>query len=153
METKTCFDSKDVMAYILGVCREKGIDCNLTKAQKLLYCCYGIILAAFGDRLTEEAPQAWQYGPVFPRTFRGLKDGEIIPGKDGGFSAKCDSRWLPLIDQTIGSMGKFSASRLSAWSHLPGSPWAKASNGGRDLFVQIPGEYIRDYFSHVVKHD
>lgn len=148
---KTCFDSNDVMAHILGVCQKKGINWNATKAQKLLYCCYGIVLAAFDEKLTEETPKAWQYGPVFPRTFNGLRKNRIIPGEDHGFSVSCNPKWLSLIDQTISTYGQFSASELSTWSHKPGSPWARATNGGRDLLVQIPSEYIKEYFEPMIQ--
>jgi uncharacterized phage-associated protein len=145
-----CFDSNDVMAYILGVCEKNDIPWNATKAQKLMYCCYGTVLAAFGDKLTEEAPQAWQYGPVFPRTFNGLRKNRIKPGEDHGFSTACDPKWLPLIDQTVKTFGKFTASELSTWSHKNGSPWARATNNGKELLVQIPASYIAEYFEPMI---
>ena len=46
------FDSNDVMAYILLKASEDNFFVNITKLQKLLYCCYGVVLAAFGWRLT-----------------------------------------------------------------------------------------------------
>lgn len=61
-------DSLQVMAYIVDMCRKQHIEVNVTKLQKLLYCCYGVALAQLGIRLTKESPQAWQYGPVFPKT-------------------------------------------------------------------------------------
>lgn len=149
-EYGTCFDSNDVMAYILGVCEKKQIDWNITKAQKLLYCCYGVILAAFGEELTEENPQAWQYGPVFPRTFNGIKKGRVTPGKDNGFSQKCNPAWLPLMDQVISFFGRFTASQLSTWSHRSGSPWDRATHGGADLLIQIPNGLIKNYFAPMV---
>lgn len=148
--TTGCFDSNDVMAYILGVCEKNDIPWNATKAQKLMYCCYGTILAAFDEKLTEETPQAWQYGPVFPRTFNGLRKGKIEAGNDHGFSQNCDQKWLPLIDQTVRTFGKFSASQLSTWSHEPGSPWARATRNGAELLVQIPSQYIKDYFEKMI---
>lgn len=144
------FDSNDVMAYILGVCEQNNITWNITKAQKLLYCCYGTVLAAFNERLTEEAPQAWQYGPVFPRTFNGLRKGRITPGLDKGFSNRCNEQWLPLIQETVKLFGKYTASQLSTWSHKPGSPWSKATHDGEDLQVQIPAEYIKEYFTPLI---
>lgn len=152
-EYKTCFDSNDVMAYILGLCEKNGIPWNVTKAQKLLYCCYGIILAAFDERITEEAPQAWQYGPVFPRTFNGIRKGRIVAGVDHGFAEQCNPLWLPLIEQTIIAFGKFSASKLSTWSHRDGSPWDRATHGGTDLLVQIPASLIKEYFTPMIRHD
>lgn len=154
MGERKVFDSNDVMAYILGVCEDNGISWNATKAQKLMYCCYGTVLAAFGEKLTEEAPQAWQYGPVFPRTFNGLKKNRITPGVDHGFSEECNQEWLPIIEQTVKAFGNFTASELSTWSHAPGSPWAKATNGGKELLVQIPASFIAEYFEPMInRHD
>ena len=148
---RTGFDSNDVMAYILAVCEKSHIDWNMTKAQRLLYCCYGTVLAAFNERLTEEAPQAWKFGPVFPRTFNEIKKGGIIPGVDHGFSAECDPEWLPLIELTVNTFGKFSSSQLSTWSHRRGSPWDKATNEGELLGVQLLRDDIRPYFQRMFK--
>ena len=147
------FDSNDVMAYILGVCADNNIQWNITKAQKLMYCCYGMILAVFGEKLTEEAPQAWQYGPVFPRTYNAIRKGRIRPGDDQGFSRACPPKWLPVLREAVQSFGQFTASQLSTWSHRNGSPWYVASSGGTELGVQIPAKYISDYFSRFVKND
>lgn len=62
------FRSSEVMAYILNYGNSHEHPLNKTQAQKLLYCCYGAILAQFDERLTDEHPKAWPYGPVFPRT-------------------------------------------------------------------------------------
>lgn len=150
---ETNFDSNDVMAYILGLCQEKGFAWNVTKAQKLLYCCYGTILAGFNQRLTEENPRAWQFGPVFPRTFNGIKKGRVVPGVDHGFSSRCNPDWLPLINQTVDFFGKYSAIQLSQWSHKKGSPWYRATDGGRELLGPIPGEFMRSYFLPMVSKD
>lgn len=37
-------DSLQVMAYIVDMCRKQHIEVNVTKLQKLLYCCYGVAL-------------------------------------------------------------------------------------------------------------
>lgn len=44
-------DSLQVMAYIVDMCRKQHIEVNVTKLQKLLYCCYGVALAQLGIRL------------------------------------------------------------------------------------------------------
>ena len=46
-------DSLQVMAYIVDMCRKQHIEVNVTKLQKLLYCCYGVALAQLGIRLTK----------------------------------------------------------------------------------------------------
>ena len=66
-------DSLQVMAYIIKRCHEKEITLNITKLQKLMYCCYGTVLGKFGLRLIDEYPAAWQYGPVFPEALRSVQ--------------------------------------------------------------------------------
>lgn len=62
-------DSLDMAAYIVKYCAMKNYFINLTKLQKLLYCCYGAVLAYSGIRLIKEHPKAWDHGPVFPRVY------------------------------------------------------------------------------------
>ena len=73
------FDSIGVLAYIIKCCAKFNYFINYTKAQKLLYCCYGVILAQFNIRLTKEHPKAWQYGPVFPRAFNAQHKNLFMP--------------------------------------------------------------------------
>ena len=143
-ETFRPLDSLQVMAYIIKRCRE---------LQKLMYCCYGVSLAMLNFRLCDESPEAWQYGPVFPRTLRELK----ANGIDGLFDSQstADAEKWPAavkaaITQTLTFFGDFTANQLSVWSHLKGSPWARASNDGKDLYGQIDDSSIRTYFTESV---
>lgn len=148
------FDSNNVMAYILLKAEENNFFVNITKLQKLLYCCYGAVLAVYGWRLTEEHPAAWQYGPVFPRTFNGLKKQRIQLGEDAGFSQQCPREALNLIDQTIKYFGKYNAGQLSSWSHQPGSPWAIATNNGKIVPAPMDDFQIAHFFkNNVIKDD
>lgn len=65
------FSSSNVMAFVIRFCQsaDAPIHVDKAKSQKLLYCCYGAVLAETNERLTDEHPEAWPYGPVFPRTF------------------------------------------------------------------------------------
>lgn len=144
------FDSKDVMAYILTKCEKDNIFVNLTKLEKLLYCCYGAVLAKFGSRLTSEHPEAWPYGPVFPQTFLAFHNGTIQAGNDNGFSKQCPPDWLVLINQVIKIFGRYRAGQLSEWSHKEGSPWYKASYGGSILQTPLDDFDICQYFKENV---
>lgn len=150
-------DSRSVMSYLIRRCRTKQIDINATKLQKLMYCCYGAALAALGVRLCDESPEAWQYGPVFPRTLRMLKDYGVDGFEQSVPPATVDQIGedvAAIMDEALDIFGKYSASQLSSWSHRQGSPWFEASRGGRDLYGQITDKLIYDYFdSHVIDHD
>lgn len=143
-------DSLQVMAYLIKRCRELGIEVNATKLQKLMYCCYGVLLAVLNYRLCDESPEAWQYGPVFPRTLRALKNSSADAIVDLFPTNEAD-QWpaaiKAAITQTLEFFGKYTANQLSIWSHLKGSPWSRASNEGKDLYGQIDDTTIRAYFS------
>lgn len=51
-------DSLQVMAYIVDMCRKQHIEVNVTKLQKLLYCCYGVALVQQAANLTWSPPSA-----------------------------------------------------------------------------------------------
>ncbi|MDU5054435.1 MAG: DUF4065 domain-containing protein [Sutterella wadsworthensis] len=152
-------DSVALVAYIIDRSKSLGVKgLNPTKIQKLTYCCYGMVLAYNGLRLCDENPEAWQYGPVFPSTLRlmqrlgGVDDFAMaIPApKQNQFPKDV----AELIDQTLITFGKFTATQLSMWSHRSGSPWDVASIGGKVYFEQIKDTLITDYFKrYVVRHE
>ena len=67
------------MAYILYYCKRKSnpIKVTATKAQRLLYCCYGAVLGKYNERLTDEHPRAWFYAPVFLKAHEAMKRNEL----------------------------------------------------------------------------
>ena len=120
------FKSSAVMAYILYKCKLASHPINRTQSQKLLYCCYGIIMAQFDERLTDEHPRCWPYGPVFPRTFTAIKKGELTVGIAQEFAKECSPQVLEYIDRTIRTFWNYNATQLCKWTKLKGSPWDKA---------------------------
>lgn len=148
-------DSLQVMSFIAKRCRDLNISgINATKLQKLMFCCYGVGLAACRYRLCGESPEAWQYGPVFPKTLRYI----LRFGIDGLASISCTDvvQALPsevrsAIDGTLTYFGRYSSDKLSGWSCLPDSPWSNASDNGSKLYDQIDDALIRSYFElHVL---
>ncbi|MDO5530903.1 Panacea domain-containing protein [Sutterella sp.] len=143
------FRSSVVMAYVLYFCkivqRDSPIEVNNTKAQKLLYCCYGAVLAATDERLTDEHPRKWPYGPVFPRTFNDIKKGRLTVEMAQQFERDCPPESLQLINQTITVFGRYTASQLSSWSHRAGSPWDKA-----DALAALDDREIRLFFAKLL---
>lgn len=139
------FSSSSVMAYILYKGKKAGHPINKTQAQKLLYCCYGIVLAAFDERLTDEHPKAWPYGPVFPRALNDINKHRLNTDMAESFIASCPADWLKLMDKTIEKFWDYSATALSTWSHRKGSPWDKA-----DPLASLDDREIQKYFQQFV---
>ena len=150
------FDSVVVMAYLIKRCRDIGVSSiNATKMQKLMYCCYGVCLAKFGYRLCDESPEAWKFGPVFPRTLK------VLQAEGLGYAASVSTQQIEtslpediskMITVTLKKFGEFAANQLVNWSHLPDSPWSVSSCNGAILREQISDNCISEYFSqHVLR--
>lgn len=143
------FDSVGVLAHIILKCVSFGYPIDLTKGQKLLYCCYGVALALKDTRICKEHPKAWQYGPAFPRAYKHHKDNRIDFSSDP--IATCDDPELIRdIDDTIKFYGKYNASSLVNWTHKEDGPWAISSQKGTVLYNDIPDELIKEYFKTFV---
>lgn len=146
-------DSLQMMAYIIKRCDDLGVELNITKLQKLMYCCYGTVLGRFDQRLIDEFPAAWQYGPVFPEALRAAQFFQVsgFRDKDTPEANELPNAVRGVIDQTLVNFGKFSAKQLSDWTHIKGSPWYRASDGGMVLYGRLDDNNIKEYFrAHVL---
>lgn len=148
-DTYVC-NSVALANYIVAYANDKHFVINMTKLQKLLYITYGVYLAVTGKRLTNEHPQAWPYGPVFPTTRNKLlkKDLESIRfGEDEDMPNDVKS----CVRLVFNTFGVYNASYLSAWSHRPNSPWDLTQRSmGFTWGDRIPDEYIMDYFKTLI---
>lgn len=139
--------------FIVAYANEHNYTINMTKLQKLLYICYGLYLAVMGERLTDEHPQAWPYGPVFPTTRKRLLKEDFDDITDDNINKQLlDSKISSLIELVFNTYGFNTASDLTAWSHRLNSPWDRTVN--KDGFKwggQIPDEYIRPFFKKMIK--
>jgi uncharacterized phage-associated protein len=152
------YNSVDVAMYIIARANKEHLGINMTKTQKLLYIAYGACLVIFDFRLTNEHPQAWPYGPVFPTTRNKLLKCEFdsITFEDDKKLKELDEdqELQKLITFVFQGFGEKSAQALTAWSHKDGSPWERTTC--LDSFKwgnQIPDEYILDYFKGIIKHE
>lgn len=145
------FSSKDVAAYIAQECDRLGLDYNNTKIQKLLYCAYGIMLAWKGERICDEYPRLWPYGPVFPKVFKYINKGKNIATASYNFKELASEDQKIVIERTLAKYGNYTANALSTWSHSPISPWSRVKEEGGGWNSFIPDEYIAEYFrEHVL---
>ncbi|MDR3280136.1 MAG: DUF4065 domain-containing protein [Synergistaceae bacterium] len=142
------YPSLHVASHIANICHNDGIEFNNTKIQKLMYCCYGCVLAVYNSaRICDEYPRAWTYGPVFPRVFSYInkkKDILVI----GNLNAPDDI--LKLLTDVVAAFGKYTANSLSAWTHKKGSPWDIVVNDMDAPNSIIPDDLILEYFKQNV---
>ena len=136
------FGSSYVIAYILYKADLDNHPINSTQAQQLLYCCYGLVMAAFDERLTDEHPKAWPSGPVFLRTLSDIRHRRVKVSMAKQFIANCPVSWMQLINQTIERFWNYSGTALSNWSRRKSAPWDKA-----DPLASLDDREIRLYFT------
>ena len=120
---------------------------NGSQIQTILYNAYGVWLATKGERLLEEHPQVWQYGPVFPRAYKHLKknvgDGKI---EYDMLKTECPDRF-EFIRRCFQRFAWTSAGVLCAPHTAEGSPWKQTKDQSPDkLGVRIEDELIRQWF-------
>ena len=148
------YNSVQVACYIVAMANERSLGINMTKLQKLLYITYGTYLALYDQRLTNEHPQAWPYGPVFPTVRNRLlkRDLSSIGLQDVSPQIPAeDKRFEQVVNLVLNSFGDKNATTLTLWSHQSGSPWDRiASQEGFTWGEQIPDPYIQEYFNSIL---
>lgn len=128
------------------------------KLQKLVFYAYGWWLASHEQPLTNEGPQVWQYGPVFPSLYAALASfgmGGIaapqraVPIGRAPIIPDDEQEVLDLLEWVWGRYGGHSAGKLSDMTHADGTPWqeeAAAFNYRVPRNHPISDERIRTYF-------
>lgn len=129
---------------------KRGVLINKTQLQKIMFACYGRVLAETSRCLfNDDKPKAFPYGPVFPICYRrGMVTGfELTEDDKKSFTLRPEE--LKIVASTTTELCVKSARTLIQWSHLPGSPWYKAVFEKADKIKwggDIEDEDIRKYF-------
>lgn len=152
------YKSTDAALYLVARANERRVALNITKVQKLLYIAYGAFLRVYNERLVNEHPEAWPYGPVFPTMRKELLHTDLYAITEADVPAEElarmeeDRRFKGIVDFTLREFGAFSAGQLTAWSHLRGSPWDVVSREwGFEWGEELSDYDIREYFRGVVR--
>lgn len=144
---KVGLDSVLVAKALQWMACTHDVSLNGSQIQTILYNAYGVWLATKGERLLEEHPQVWQYGPVFPRAYKHLKknagNGQV---EHDMLRAECPDRF-EFIRRCFQRFAWTSAGVLCAPHTAEGSPWKQTKNQSPDkLGVRIDDELIRQWF-------
>ncbi len=145
------YDSVTGAKLLLALAYEKDIILNTTKVQKMLYIIYSYFLAKHNRQIFSEGPRAWPYGPVFPRTRNNVDYGKVYRRDNEELAEILKEEILvEKFQSVIDNYSKYTATALSEWSHMPGSPWERTTKlPGFSWNTSIPNEFIVDYFSNL----
>ena len=145
--------SNNFAIYLTRKTIQGGFTINVTKLQKMLFACYGHFLAESEDKLFDEHPEAWQYGPVFPSVRANYDNILQIACQTMNDEEPAWAKETPLVgevvDFVLSHVGSWTASQLVTWSHQKGSPWSVTTHNGdiEYLGLIIMDDVIRKYFS------
>lgn len=136
--------------------REGRTDMTPMKVQKLLFYLNGWHLAVTGSPCVAEPFGVWKYGPVLQSVYHELKHyggcavskyiEEYDPKTDSMKSfvvAESQKDFHEILDLTWEKYIGIDATRLSAMTHAPDSPWASAKRDGANI---ISNDTIQSYF-------
>lgn len=157
IEDTYVYNSKDVAFYLIAKANERKVGINVTKVQKLLYIIYGTYLRVYGQRLLDEHPKAWPYGPVFPKTRTAILrlncEGELeYPMESVLDGLKLDEKLNRVFDFAFNYFGAWNSGQLTEWSHREGSPWdITTKQEGFKWGNPIPDSSILDFFTKLVR--
>ena len=149
-QAATGVDSVLLYNAIGFVSHRAGCEITQSRAQIILYCIYGSSLVSSEGRLDIEHPQAWKYGPVFPRAYnkgnladheRGRRDFEVLQREHG--------RLAQLLEWKTTSMLYTSMADLNSCHKGKGSPYGKTVAKNPDKWgVAIDDCLIAEQFSN-----
>ena len=141
--------AKAVANQLLEMAEKFGCSLTNMQVQKLVYIANGFHLGFIGKPLTHDKIHAWQFGPVIPCLYKALQkfgNGPVTEKLESEDAIPANSFASKVINQVWQAYGKMSGSKLSALTHLPGSPWHKTWERDENRFGVIPVEMIADHY-------
>ena len=126
---------------------------------KLTYLCHGWMLGLYHRPMSKQAVEAWQYGPVIPVVYHGVKrfgrnpvTSPIARPFGPPLTADFDEFEEDLIEQVFSGYIEFSGIDLSMMTHAKGTPWDIIwHREGRS--AEIPDPLIEEHFAAAATAD
>ena len=151
MEYSAC----SVANVMIRKAHESNEDITHLKVQKLVYFCHAWMLAIHKRPLLDEPVEAWRFGPVIASLYNSLRRYGRYPIEHQIAiceSVEFDEDALRIMEQVWNIYGKHSASKLSALTHQPGSPWEQVHKK-LGTFAVVPDPLIRQHYEQYLNRD
>jgi uncharacterized phage-associated protein len=149
----TAFSPLAVANAILDEAGRQGKTLTIMQLLKLVYIAHGWSLALLDAPLTNQEPEAWQHGPVYPsiyREFRRFGSQPILSKANGPFGMSLDAdlaeQQRSVIQSVVQNYGDMHAFALSRITHEADTPWSKVYKDGIGSSDQIPDAMIADHY-------
>ena len=139
---------------LLKKAQDRGVPVTIMKLIKLVYIAHGWTLAILNKPLTDQAPEAWQHGPVYRDVYNAFRGSGWSVLTDTAKDSRTGTEHLAaltpeeesVVDEVLDAYGKFHAFELSARTHKVGTPWFDTYRGGEGKYEEIPNALIKSHF-------
>jgi uncharacterized phage-associated protein len=140
-----------IAAHIVRRLQHAGLPIEQGRLQRLVYVAHGWRLAASGQPLTGDRPEAWPYGPVYRRLAEVLAPfgSSSLPQHWCGSDidpSELDPIEHDLIHDLCQSTARLPMERLSAITRGEGSPWQRVYASGMGCYRDIGHRLIAEQF-------
>lgn len=145
------YDSLTFAKALVHMAQMEDRGLNMSQIQAILYIAYGVWMVEHDERLFEEHPQAWQYGPVFPRVYSKLKKG-MTDTQVQYLKLKEDSpERLSFLERCFRRYAWTSACDLAAPHKAKGTPWSQTRKENPESpTARIPDSLVKEWFTERV---
>lgn len=151
------YPTLQVANTILGLSFKKGNLISPLKLQKLTYLLHGWHLACFDKPATQDEPDAWKYGPVYPEIYHSYKifgsipiskeNWELYGPVNAGTVYKEDKNFYDLLDDVWELYSPYSGIYLSNLTHQNDTPWYLAMTRKNTKLMQ---QEIKQHFTNLM---
>lgn len=140
----------DIASFVTKFCACNNYFINITKLQKLVFCCYGVSLATLDTRICKEHPKTWTNGPVFTKIYKAqtLWQGVIDNLITHNPKTSLPSDVYDLMTKTLDVFVKYNAGQLVRWTKQLGSPWEQTVKS-KGYFCKMDDMTIKNYFEKI----
>jgi len=142
--------STDIAREFVRLADAVSLRLDQLQLQRLVYIAHGWCLAATGEPLTGDRPEAWRIGPIYRRMADLLGPLGAGPVRLECFvegpSAELSSFEMDRIAVTLRDYGALGSPQLSSVTQGAGTPWYKVYADGLGEHRDIPHRLVREQF-------
>ena len=144
-------DPTTVAEYILWLRQQQDLLTTPLHIVKLVYLCHGWMLGLHKYPLINEAVVVGRFGPVVQSVYDRYKrfgSGPIFGVKTADRSDRLTRDQVVIVQAVETAYADFEDTRLSAITHLQGTPWSIA-NASKGVGAEIPDESIQRHYAEL----
>ena len=145
------YDPKSIANFFIEAAAKEDRQLTPPELMKLVYLAHCWYLGATERPLLNEAPEAWEVGPVLPSLYHALTiyGSDPVPQKIPGHSLPAETQVVNFLQSIWETYNSFDAAQLTTLTNQPGTPWATTWEKEGKIYskgIDIPEGSIQAYY-------